>query len=353
MRKNLKKLTALTLTAAMTMASAMTAFAAQSASGDIATGTGGYEGGEMQYPAISVTVPTTATVDYIADPNELITKTLSGDVAAKGEYEGYKFQGNTGIYFMTKAKSNPASGDGVYSDKSEAYNITNESAQDVRLTVSLTKTKDGSGDVAYSNTGTFATTDKEKKLYLALTDGTTTEALSGDTAATLTTELVGQKDNFEPNYSGDADAYSYVKKSGDPVKAWSKAAYSLTGAVNKNAKWGDNVGFPEIKVTYSWIESPADIAPSIAKTSYAMTKDQTVEISVDLGKGSLKATQVSEANFGSSNFLGKTVSFNKATNKITVSAAAVNALMGMSGNQTLTMVFDDDNKTAVPITFTH
>ena len=352
MRKNLKKLTALTLTAAMTMASAMTAFAAQSESGDIATGSGGYEGGEMQYPAISVTVPTNANVDYIADPNDLIIKTLSGDVAAKGDYDGYKFQGNTGVYFKTKTMTSVASGDGVYSDKSEAYNITNESAQDVQFTISLTKTQDGSGDVAYSNTGTFATTDKAKKLYLAITDGTTTEALSGDVSATLTTELKGQTDNFEPNYSGDADAYSYVKKSGDPVKPWSTVAYSLTGAVNKNAKWEDNVAFPQIKVTYSWVESPADIAPSIAKTSYALTRNQAVVIAVDLGKGSLKATGLSAANFGTTNFLGKTVTFDNATSKITVNTEAVNAMLGMSGNQTITMVFDD-GKTSVPITFTH
>lgn len=70
MRKNLKKLMAVTLTVTMTMASAMVVSAA-----DELTGDGSFEGTELKNPPIAVSLPTTANIDYIADPNLLIENT--------------------------------------------------------------------------------------------------------------------------------------------------------------------------------------------------------------------------------------------------------------------------------------
>ncbi len=354
MRKNFKKLTALTLTVAMSMASTMTAFpAGTSASGDIGTGTGDYEGGEMQYPAISMTVPTSKDVTYIADPNDLISSTLSGDAAANSQYAGYKFQGNTGIYFKTKTATSVASGDGVYSSTSEVFDIINESAQDVQVTVSLEQTQDASGDIAYSDTGTFQTTDKAKKIYLALTDGTSTKALSGDVKATLSKELKGQKDNYEPSYDSVGGEYAFQLKSGDPVKAWNKASYSLTGAVNKNATWKDDVGFPNIKVTYSWNQSPADVAPSIAVKEYTVTAGRPVDVDVDMGRGTLAATGISSILNGYSNTNVNESLFTYANGKLTFASGLSTWFKGKGvSSANLTVTFDDSANTQEVIKLT-
>lgn len=347
MRRNMKKLTALTLTAAMTMASAMTAFAANS--GDY-TGNGDYEGEQMKYPAIKVTVPLTAEIDYIADPNDLIKSTLSGDVAAKQEYEDFKFSGDTGVYFKTKdASGDPATGGewGLYSEKSEVLKFINESAQDVTMTVTLSKTSEASGDVVYSDTAAFGASDKDKKLYLALTDGTSTEAL-GATDAIITTNLTGQPTNFEPNYDDFADKYQYKLKD-DLATDWTEASYELTGAVNKNAKWDTGVGFPNIKVTYSYVEAPSEAAPSIATTSYKMSAGQTIGVTVDFGKGDLGATAVSRVVYNSKPWtVGK--HYTVSGNRITITSATVDYLLGLSATTSkATVVFDNGDEVEISL----
>ena len=68
--KNFKKYTAIAVAATMTIGSAMTVFAGDVTPG-VSEGEGSYEGGEMKYPTLTVTLPTipAGTYDYIADPN--------------------------------------------------------------------------------------------------------------------------------------------------------------------------------------------------------------------------------------------------------------------------------------------
>ncbi len=294
MRKNFKKLTAITLTAAMTMGSAMTVFAAPS-SGDVAGGgvdsNGSYEGGEIPYPAITVTLPTIPanTIDYIADPNDLIKSTLndSGD-AINSAYANSEFKSSTGIYF----KTSDASGDvkAQYTEKSKPMTITNENAQNINLTVKVAQTQAATGGVAYSDDATFDAADTDKKLYLAVTDGQTTEALDASGDASFTTEIKGRADNFVPKHSGGK--YSYEKKA--DASGWASASYQLTGAVNKNAEWDDSVTFPNVKLTWSWVEGAVekDVAPSVVGGPYTYTSGQPTAINLNLGSGSKKATTV-------------------------------------------------------------
>ena len=127
--KNLKKFTAIALASTMTFGSSMTVFAAElDGSGDTSTstagvseGTGSYEGGEMKYPTLSVTLPTIpeGTYDYIADPNGLIAAT------SNEKYTGATFTGSTGVFFLTDSTAK------TYTENSAVQKLSNENAQDL------------------------------------------------------------------------------------------------------------------------------------------------------------------------------------------------------------------------------
>lgn len=240
--KNLKKITAIALAATMTLGSSMAVLAEDG----VGEGNGAYEGGAMKYPTLTVTLPTipTGTYDYIADPNGLIAAT------SNEKYQGATFTGTTGIFFLTDSASK------AYSEKSKALQLENQNAQDIDVTVKLEQKTAGDSSIQYADSSTFDAADKDKKLYLAVTDGAATNpkvaSLSDTGAATVTTMVAGVPGNFEPKYDS-TNGYGYVLKTSGTT-AWNKCAFNLTGALNKNAEWGDNLTFPAIKVTWSYAE---------------------------------------------------------------------------------------------------
>lgn len=354
-------LTAATLAATMVMGGTMNVMAAQSGDATTVESTGSYEGGEMKYPALSVTLPTVvaADYDYIADPNGLIraTTTESGDAA---KYTDSQFQGDKGIYFLTTAKDaeNPKN---IYSERSAAKTVTNENAQNIDVTVKLEQgTTAGDSDIAYTESDTFTGTDKG--LYLAVTDGASkTSALTSAKAAEVTATVPGNKDNYEPKYGG---GYGYVKKTSG-LGAWGDCSFYLTGALNMGAKWGDDVNFPSIKVTWSYKENtaPADAAPSVTQpATYSKSSGQDLVVNYSVGAGesgasaltdvllqfdgstyhSVKGTWGSVTTFASS--------FTISGNSITISKDYLAYVS--NGTHTLSLIFDDDTETMITTTVT-
>lgn len=276
-KKNLKKFAAVTLAATMAFGSTMMVFA----EGDDATttpavgeaeGTGNYEGGEMKYPTLSVTLPTipAGTYDYIADPNGLISATNNT------KYSGATFTDTTGVFFLTDPTGK------TYTNKSAAQEVVNQNAQDIDVTIKLEQKTAGDSIVKYAESETFDSTDKENKLYLAVTDDATSDAkvavLKENSVATLTTTVAGVPENYEPGYTA-ADGYKFTLKTSG-LADWNKCSYKLTGAINKNATWGDSVVFPQIKVTWSCKEhrDSALSASSVSATANTLTvTDATVK----------------------------------------------------------------------------
>lgn len=254
-KKNFKRIAALMMAATMTVESAMTVFAADDSetpaapTTGVSEGTGSYEGGEMKYPTLSVTLPTIpdGTYDYIADPNGLIAATQTA------KYANSTFTGDKGLFFLT---STAEDGTKTYTEKSAAQTLTNENAQDIDVTVKLEQKTAGDAIVKYADSATFADTDKENKIYLAVTDDASTDAkvsaLTATGAATVTKTVAGTPGNYTPGYN-TTNGYGYTKKTGDGL-TWGTCSFILTGAINKNATWGDGVNFPEIKVTWSYAE---------------------------------------------------------------------------------------------------
>lgn len=280
-KRNFKKFAAAALAATMVFGSAITAFADNSAVGE-----GSYEGGEIKYPILQVTLPTIPedAYDYIADPNGLI------DLTDGAHYDGATFTGDTGIYFQadnTKA---------AYSETSEALTVTNENAQDLDVTVKLEVSKKGDAIITYADSASFETEDTANKLYLAVGsvsggDLAETVALSASGAATITTTVAGVPDNYEPKYVS-GNGYTYEKK--DDASGWNDCSFALTGALNKNAKWGDEVNFPEITVTWSYKEHSAAVYLDTLTISPA-----TLSVTATLPEG-VKVTKVELFKAGSS-----------------------------------------------------
>ena len=247
--KNFKKYTAIAVAATMTIGSAMTVFAGDVTPG-VSEGEGSYEGGEMKYPTLTVTLPTipAGTYDYIADPNGLIAAT-SGE-----KYANSTFTGDTGVFFLTSTADD---GSKTYTENSEAQALTNENAQDIDVTVKLEQMAAGDSSIKYADSADFEDTDKENKLYLAITDGAATDptvaALAGTGAATIKTMIAGVPENYEPGYVAGT-GYAYTKKAEADLADWNDCSFALTGALNKNATWGDDMEFPSIKVTWSYAE---------------------------------------------------------------------------------------------------
>lgn len=252
MNKGLRKFLALALAGTMTFGCTMTAFATEQTS----NGQGNYEGGEIDLPALSVTLPTIpdGTYDYIADPNELIADTGTNNE----KYTGFTFADTAqGIFFLTDSSNKS------YSEKSAALTATNESYQNVDFTVKVEQLTAGSESITYSATSTFETTDTANKLYLAVTDDTNTEAITDTAPALLVTEVAG----VPTNYTASCDAsgvYSYSKTGST---GWESYSFYMTGALNMNATWGDGLVFPEIKVTWSYAEHQENVAPTFTAST--------------------------------------------------------------------------------------
>ncbi len=275
--KNYKKFVALSLTAVMVIGSTMTVFASETGdegtdpapTAGVGEGEGTYEGGEMKYPTLSVTLPTIpeGTYDYIADPNGLIAAT-SGE-----KYANSTFIGTTGVFFLTSTADDGAK---TYTADSTALSLTNENAQDIDVTVKLEQKAAGDSTIKYAESATFDAADKDNKLYLAITDGAAsnpkTAALTGTGAATIKTTVAGIPGNYEAGYT-EADGYQYTLKDEADLTDWNECSFNMTGALNKNAKWGDDLDFPAIKVTWSYAEhrDSALSAAAVSKTSNSVT----------------------------------------------------------------------------------
>lgn len=280
--KRIKKLLTVVLTTSMVVGCTVTAFA----DAGVGEGSGTYEGGEMKYPTLSVTLPTipSGTYDYFADPNGLIKATNAA------HYGGATFTGDSGIFFKTKDAEGEAKAE--YTNKSKAQSVENNNAQDIDVTIKLEQKTAGSDIIKYADSATFEATDKENKLYLAVTDDAASDAkvaaLGATTAATLTTTVAGVPGNYVENWDED-DGYSYVLKDEADLTDWNSCSYILTGALNTKATWGDEVTFPEIKVTWSYKEHKD--GPSATPASMS-TSAKSATVSGIASEATLKSVKV-------------------------------------------------------------
>lgn len=148
--------------------------------------------------------------------------------------------------------------------------------------------------------------------------------------------------------AGEAAGFTYVGKLSNAKETWTKddikkinIAYTIKGVTGTK--------FNEVKDDCTYGLYKDDVAPSIATKSYTMTAGTALEIPVNLGVGSKKATQVAKVMLGTIDQLaGGYVTY--ADSKITVTSGCVDYLRGQGGTQTLKVIFNDSGNTEVDIT---
>lgn len=217
MRRNLRRLTAILLSAVVTMGSSLAAYAnepdmAQTSDSDVADND----------EKVRVILPTDAVgiFDFILDPQELIYKT---NAAA---YEGKLFEEGATLFF--KRTEGEALVD--YSSTSDAVTITNKGEAPIDVVITAGITVVAKDEFAMSDDREF-TDDTRPGIYLALTDGETEVPImgEGEEAASLTITI--------PPASEEEGA--------------NECSFRLTGAANKSGDWSrmENISF-EVSVTW-------------------------------------------------------------------------------------------------------
>lgn len=250
-KKNLNRFVAFTMAAVMMCGSALTVMAedaTDTTSGTTVEGTGKYEGKDGEKPLIAITLPTQTELNevynYIADPNDLLTKAT--DKGSLGS--GATVNTNKGILFKTDTNT--------YDPTSKKFEVTSQNMQDVDVTVEVTVKEAGDSFIEYAATDTFENTDKANKLYLALVNGETGDAAKSAaltaSGVTLTQTAAGVETNYELKYDAANSKYVYAQKAS--ATGWNKVGFAMTGAINTNAEWGENVKFPKVQVTWSYKE---------------------------------------------------------------------------------------------------
>jgi len=363
----MKKLLAFALSATMVLCSASAVFAAPNATGGAvaapnATG-GAVAGGEIEgivaddvYNAV-LPVNGEAVTDftYIVDPQGLIRAT---DAKA---YNGADFEEGATVYF------NNSEGDvKAYSDESNKQTITNKSSKPLKVTVKAKATVGTSGDDASLGAdGTFAGTEKE--VYLAIMDtvNTTGSAITAAYVPTTVTMGAAPAGAYEYKYADGAYSYSLVANA-DNDFTFAEYSFWITGKANPAADWKATTTVPTIDIVWdvelapngtptAGLETPAqnqNKAPSIATTNYTLTAGTPINITVDFGKGDLKATSVDSVKWGTVELktMPEYISWNSENKTITLTAACVGKLIEKGGDVVVT--FNDTAATAVPLTFT-
>lgn len=218
MKKNLRRMTALLLSAVMTIGFSLTTYAnepdmAQTSEADAAEND----------DRVQAVLPTDAVgiFDFILDPQELIYKTNAS------AYDGQTFEEGATLFFKRS--------DGEvlenYSSTSDAVTITNTGSTPIDVAITAGITVQAKEEFAMTDDREF-TEDTRPSLYLALTDGETEIPIMGDgEEAAIVNITVPPVSKEEP----EDNVYSF----------------RLTGAANKEGDWSrlKNISF-EVSVTW-------------------------------------------------------------------------------------------------------
>lgn len=156
--------------------------------------------------------------------------------------------------------------------------------------------------------------------------------------------------------------------------------FTLTGAVNKNADWlKADAAAITIAPVYQLVDAAGeadaaadfednthkqlkvlptitDVAPSIATKSYAVDGKADVAITVDLGGGTLAATEISKITFKSTTGDTKNLDsgmYSLSGTTLTIKKDQVSAWIGAGqSSREYTIIFNDTAKTSVNVTMT-
>lgn len=278
--------------------------------------------------------------DFYMDPKGIM----------KEQQTDKKFEPNTNLYFRNREEG--AAYD--FSHVSDALTIRNKSTMDVDVELDASVT--GLDGIKLTRDEGFLN-DTSASVYLALMDNRERTAPIDKYNSFLKATLKGSPKAYKVIYDEDEDKYKYQLKSDPELKAsgitFPEYTFRMTGACNTKNGWSNLPEDIAPVVTATWKVSPrpANKAPSIGKTQYAMTSGRGIAIDVDLGAGNLAAKAIKTITF--KNPAGAVTTFPTSNYKFVESRLVLNAACitnlvkeGVTSRE-YTVVFDDKAETQV------
>lgn len=293
---------------------------------------------------VTENISSSSIYDFILDPKQL-APTLD-------KYLGNTFESGSTMYFK-----NENGGGFDYSKKSDALTIKNKSTMNVDVEVEASLI--GMDGIKLVGDDIF-TSERGATIYLAVEDSNKKISAVDRYGAFLKAVVPGRRDAYKIGYNTLAHKYGYELKTDAELQAenitFSEYAFWLTGACNSANKWPDLNGViePETKVVWKVSPRPNNVAPSVGKDTYIITKEHAIAIDVDMGEGDLKATNIKEIRFtrasGKAAVL-ETHNYSLENGMLKINADYISTLLnGNVISRDYMVVFDDKAQTERKIT---
>lgn len=317
--KNYRKIAAGLLAATMVVSSSMVAFADEGST----TGAGTLEG-TVSTDVFNVDLPTIAdgdtTFDFILDPEGLIKET------GADRYNNATF--GTGTLFFTNVTTTDAGTTYSYSNTSDALNITNYSS--IAVDVALSATVSNAEGITLTQDSTFAD-DTSASVYLAITDGTNTAAIT-DAGASVNTQMAAAGQGAYGIEWNDTDKkYEYVLDDSDDT-LFATYSFQLTGASNANGDWSGLADIaPSVEVVWNVTAHSDAYLSSTTLSVGAETVTLNLPENVTISNVVLNKTDGSTVVLASGN------TYTLSDNTLGIKAAIVSAYPGA----TITVTYSD------------
>ncbi len=315
-------------------------------------GTGGMEG-QVSDDVFCVVVPacvqgsnaaTFDGFDFVMDPQKLITQTEAAKYVTGSNVTADGFVADKTLYFVNRT-------DRQLDDTSDYVKVTNKSSKDVEITLAA-EMKNHTG-IKLSDTKTFA--DDSVSMYMAVIGNGTETAIKETDGAEVKGTIAKAKTGAYDTVYTDGTGYEYKLVSTDPAD-FATYEFALTGACNDKADWlGVSAAIaPEVELTWK-VEPAKTAAPSIATTSYTMTKGTEVLVPINFGSGDLAATDIASITYKNSSNVETTLATESYSitdkNELRFRPSYIDTLIdGGIKTRAFTVTFNDTAKTKVTVT---
>lgn len=195
-----------------------------------------------------VVLPTSVsdtTFDFILDPQGLIE--ASGQ--AKPEYKDKVFEKNTNLFF----KNDKAATGGIYDYSSTSDKVTVINKGSFAVDIEVKASVQDLGGIAMKEQNDF-TDDNTASMYLALTDGETTEPITEQNGAVLRGSIAAGKDSSHVIEDEEEQSHKDELDNTADDAVFPTYEFNLVGNCNNNAEadWSGVTGItPRIDVTWT------------------------------------------------------------------------------------------------------
>lgn len=318
-----------------------------------------------------LTLPTTAGYKLVLDPQGLVTGKTAGSTWSAGQEGSVYFvvpKDASGNAIDIEAKNDSSvpvyletkmwiTGDDLVTDLASSNAIA-ASTNAVLFNVKLTDNK-GAGKEASACEITAEASGNGVSI-----NGVSTNAITVKMPKAHYTfsKKAGASDN-----SIDVNDYQYT----ETAKTNSGVKFALTGYCAKDADWSaysgsgatkalqlntvfkffkaDKTGSKSTEEASNPAPAVADAAPSIATTSYTMVASTPVNITVNLGSGTLAATTVSSVKWGAVELLDGTMA-TYSNGVVTIALSSIDYLRTLeTTSNAITVIFDEGTEIGVTL----